>query len=571
MIEFRNQLIDYLRREKELTEAEIARHRTLSDEAKEEAGLMIRHASIDISDDEVLTNEYRFRFDDNQTKIRIGDKVKLICENTDVAVRKLVTVLEVSPTYIVLETGSDLGLDENSLWSIEVLEVSMFESFIKVIEKIEEGQPGSSFISQLAGEELPEDENMFGVSSKARQLAEALSETLNEAQADAVYYAIKQPSVRLIQGPPGTGKTHVLACICEIMAKVDKETAIVAKTHQAVNNALNKVKKRNPMLTVIKVGQELRSDGLDPQVLNFATYQQYLKWREANKRRRTTEVVGMTLQAATVNMGMRNTGFKPQMVLVDEASQIPVAEAAIIGASGVGSIIFIGDDRQMPPIFVQSLENDPLSMSVFEYLAEKYPDIKDVLDTTYRMNDEICEFVSERYYRPYGIDLVSDMSAASRRMVLDCSDAVDERMELLFGKESPSIVYTLGSDPKRDYVSQDENVDEAQLAAEIAVFAMQHGIPATDIAVVTPFRKQVNAIRSAFTYLRYDTEHRPLVDTVERLQGQDVRLIILSFAVTDPDYFHQLEDFITNENRLNVMISRAKEKVVILKSYMIRF
>ena len=158
MIEFRNQLIDYLRREKELTEAEIARHRTLSDEAKEEAGLMIRHASIDISDDEVLTNEYRFRFDDNQTKIRIGDKVKLICENTDVAVRKLVTVLEVSPTYIVLETGSDLGLDENSLWSIEVLEVSMFESFIKVIEKIEEGQPGSSFISQLAGEELPEDD-----------------------------------------------------------------------------------------------------------------------------------------------------------------------------------------------------------------------------------------------------------------------------------------------------------------------------------------------------------------------------------------------------------------------------
>ena len=43
-------------------------------------------------------------------------------------------------------------------------------------------------------------------------------------------------------------------------------------------------------------------------------------------------------------------------------------------------------------------------------------------------------------------------------------------------------------------------------------------------------------------------------------------MIILSFAVTDKDYFNKIKDFLLNPNRLNVMISRAKTKVVILGS-----
>ena len=61
-----------------------------------------------------------------------------------------------------------------------------------------------------------------------------------------------------------------------------------------------------------------------------------------------------------------------------------------------------------------------------------------------------------------------------------------------------------------------------------------------------------------------------LVDTVERLQGQDVDMIILSFAVSDKDYFDKINDFLLNPNRLNVMISRAKTKVVILASEVIQ-
>ena len=56
----------------------------------------------------------------------------------------------------------------------------------------------------------------------------------------------------------------------------------------------------------------------------------------------------------------------------------------------------------------------------------------------------------------------------------------------------------------------------------------------------------------------------PLMDTVERLQRQDVKMIVISMSVTDKAYYNEHESFLLNPNRLNVMISRAKSKVVIL-------
>jgi len=59
---------------------------------------------------------------------------------------------------------------------------------------------------------------------------------------------------------------------------------------------------------------------------------------------------------------------------------------------------------------------------------------------------------------------------------------------------------------------------------------------------------------------------QPIIDTVERLQGQDVDVIILSFSISDDAYYATQRSFLLNPNRLNVMISRAKQKVVIIKS-----
>ena len=566
MNEFREQLIAYLVEEREISKKEITLHKMMSPEEKEAEGLMIRNAEISITSEEIGTDEYRFRFDNNNTKIRLGDHILLTSNGKD-QIKKPLTVLEITPEYMVIKADK-IVLDESCTWDIELHEMSSYETYIAILEKMDEASPGAYFLSQLAGEEQPKEESMFGVNPKAIQLSETLTSKLNKAQMNAVYCAIKQPTLRLIQGPPGTGKTHVLSCISKIMSIVGNEVAIVAKTHQAVNNALNSVKKNAPILNVIKVGQELRSDGLDKTVLNFESYKSYLDWRNEKKKKKGTsaDVVGMTLQAATVNMCLRNSGFKPQVVLVDEASQIPVAEAAIIGASGAGTIVFIGDDRQMPPIFMEELENDPLSISIFELITKTHPMIKDVLNISYRMNSEICSYVSEHFYWPYGIDLQPGGPNKDKSMIFDCSDYPDKRIEEIFGKDSSSIV-TLNVSEKKGY--EDDNLEEAIFATQVAAFAMQKGVSKDDIAIVTPFRKQVNAIRSAFLNLDFSEENTPLVDTVERLQGQDVRLIVLSFAVNDYTYYSKIKSFLLNANRINVMISRAKEKVVILKSDMV--
>lgn len=560
MIEFRDSLIKYLQEEKEFCEAEIAAHKLLSREEKAIEGLLICDT---VAEPQENSNECIFRYAENNTKARLGDMVKIRSTRTNVAEDTLMMILEVTTDYVVIETGNH-EFPEGSTWDIEISEVSMFDTFISVLESIDESAPGAYFLQQLSGIEQPTDESMFGADQKAIEMANSYADILNENQMDALYYAVKQPSLRLIQGPPGTGKTHVLACIANIMSSIGMEVAVVAKTHQAVNNALNAIKKRNPSLNVIKIGQSIRSQGLVDSVLLFEKYSDYLSWRKREKNRDTADVVGMTLQASAVNMCLRNSGFKPQVVLVDEASQIPLAEAAIVGASGAGTVVFIGDDRQMPPIFVEPLEHDRLSVSIFQYLADMYPEIKDVLNITYRMNNEICTFDSRIFYEPYGIKLVSSDSAKDRKLIVDASSCGDERIAEILGSED-SIHFINVSQENHE----EDNVEEALFAAQCASVAMQNGIPANDIAIVTPFRKQVNAIRNAFKYLRRPEEERPLVDTVERLQGQDVEIIILSFSVTDPNYYQKVQSFLLNPNRLNVMISRAKTKVVILKSNII--
>jgi superfamily I DNA and/or RNA helicase len=86
-----------------------------------------------------------------------------------------------------------------------------------------------------------------------------------------------------------------------------------------------------------------------------------------------------------------------------------------------------------------------------------------------------------------------------------------------------------------------------------------------NVSIITPYRKQVRLLRAkARDYFSQDM--MPLIDTVERLQGQDVDCIILSFASSDENYINEVHGFLFNPNRLNVMISRAKTKVIIFGS-----
>jgi superfamily I DNA and/or RNA helicase len=56
------------------------------------------------------------------------------------------------------------------------------------------------------------------------------------------------------------------------------------------------------------------------------------------------------------------------------------------------------------------------------------------------------------------------------------------------------------------------------------------------------------------------------VDTVERFQGQQRDVIIASFALDDPDAIGDADEFLMSLKRFNVMVARARAKLIVLVS-----
>lgn len=113
---------------------------------------------------------------------------------------------------------------------------------------------------------------------------------------------------------------------------------------------------------------------------------------------------------------------------------------------------------------------------------------------------------------------------------------------------------------------EQENYLEAQAIAELVATSLAAGLPAREVAVVTPFRRQVLAIRQALRDRLEIVPKELVVDTVERVQGASVELILVSLAANSPEYLRQVRRFLLLPNRLNVALSRARAKAIFFVS-----
>lgn len=550
---FRDQLLEYLQTQKELEQKDIEASQRLSDEEKAEAGLLLKAARVT----RVCGHQYVLSTPDDNTKLRVGDGVQCTAEGR----RFRAKIIDLGLGTITVETKTELAKD--AMLDIEVMQYVLLDPMIALMEGIDDGKPGAHFLGVLSQQQEPKPQGLGAINAN---LVTTIPQTHNERQLEVIRQVLKRPSVYCIQGPPGTGKTAVLATIAHTFSAQRKEVLVIANTHQAVNNALNKIMGKAEGLNVVKIGEPIKADGLAEGIVNADTYNAYLKTRKTARRTAPADVVGMTLHAAVVNLGLRNTGFQPKVVLVDEAGQMPMVYAALIGTFGCGSIVFIGDDRQMPPIYHPQLVSHPFSRSIFEYLCTLYPQLRHTLNTTYRMNGEITQFVSRAFYEPLGKEygIVSSAYSRGRTLPIHLQPSPDTAAV-------PVEKRVLGSDRSVVLIEQsvcdnagytDFNPVEAYTAINFATAALDGGISLEDIAIITPYRKQVKMLVSSWPS-RYPM---PLVNTVECLQGQDVEIIILSFAAADPAFVKAQMGFILDEHRLNVMVSRAKTKVVVLMS-----
>lgn len=548
MEEFRDNLLKYLFVEKKLAEEDAEKLKNMSREEKVENNLLLINVSI-ISHDNDL---YELNVPDNYSKLRAGDKV--IIKNDDSSSEYEATIIDVF--FDTLTISCDKELDLESTFSIEQKSPDLLQSLISCLEGIYSGVPGAAFLRLLSGEEKLEVVDFLKVDIDKIPKFDNVKNLLNKEQLEAVSSMLDYPPVHVLQGPPGTGKTAVLAATAIATSLMNREVVIIANTHHAVNNALQKIRSLDKNATLIKVGAALKSEELDDTILKFEKFSEYYDYSYKNRRKkRTGYIVGMTIWGAITHLGLRHHAhFRPYISLVDEASLMPLSLATILGKTAP-SVCLFGDSRQMPPIFRPELEGNDNSISILDYCSQKVEGVPVIaLHTTYRMNEDITNVVSKSFYEPNGITLHSAESVSNNIFTSAYLNQKDLNGSVVYMDSSISTP-----------LCEEENEGEADAVIDMVKALLLEGNSPSDLAVITPFRKQVRLIRSKAAEM-LDSENLPLIDTVERLQGQDVQCIILSFASSSKSYIEGIKSFLFNANRLNVMISRAKTKVVIFAS-----
>jgi len=366
---------------------------------------------------------------------------------------------------------------------------------------------------------------------------------LNAAQVAAGAAAIATESLNLVQGPPGTGKTRLLAEVVAALCGAGCRIAVCAYTHRAVDNALLAIRRAAPQLATIKLASS-SNDGRDDL---RAAGVQLIDARRARLPDKGVVVGGTCFQIAKLQ-----DGYKFHYTVFDEAGQLPIPHA-LPGMLRAQRWLFFGDHHQLPPVVSTAQADREAAASIFAHLHERYG--SHLLDTTYRMNDGVCDVVSRTFYRSR---LHADPSAGARRMPFVPGGRLDEVLDPQHG------VVWLRLDHRQP---GQRSVEEAHAIADLVEdLVRRHGVPAAEIAVIAPFRAQVRLLRSAIQHKALPGIEALVVDTVERIQGQEREVVLVSLTAGDPREAKGRGAFHLSTNRLNVALSRARTKAVLVAS-----
>ena len=203
-------------------------------------------------------------------------------------------------------------------------------------------------------------------------------QTVRQLQAREL--AMGTSDIALIQGPPGTGKTTVICGIIEELVKAGKRILLVAPTHVALDNVLEKVGTR-PGITAIRLGSEKNveakahrfllshrsrdllgqlskkiRDAADDELAHDPVAQVQRDWAE---RIKDDDAIGSMLLlnanllcATPIGIAMapefRDVEVVFDVMIMDEASKATITDF-LVPAARARKWILVGDHRQLPP------------------------------------------------------------------------------------------------------------------------------------------------------------------------------------------------------------------------------
>ncbi|MEM8483997.1 MAG: AAA domain-containing protein [Bacteroidota bacterium] len=502
-----------------------------------------------ISDIDVISHDLaklRVRCRLNISKFRIGSRLRIHQNNPADGISCEVLrddglELELKPGY--RESFSGIT---GSGWILDNDYVDIRRILKEVLSELEHNKEMyQRFVQKLNGDLKP----LLSRQKAEQVLSEARKKGFNAKQLKAYLAAYAAQNYYLIQGPPGTGKTWVLAHLAARLAQDGERVLITAFTHRAINNALVKTARTTGFDKICKVGQTTNATDLSWNGGSVANYEKFSLSPYSHEEKGL--IVGGTCFAVRTR---RLSDIEFDTVIFDEAGQVtlPLAFAGMLAGK---RYIFIGDHKQMPPVVVAEHRDKQITKSIFESLFAHAPGT--MLDTTYRMNKEINDFPSKQFYMG---NLQTAASCANNQIKLNHAP---DRFKAILNPQRPSVFVDLGHE-KRGMRSSEEAILSAHLVKDM----IAGGINPKEIAIIAPYRAQGRLIREQIRKLENGRIwlENIVVDTVERIQGQERDVILISLTTSDPSHAANRAEFFFQPNRLNVALTRPRKKRIVIGS-----
>jgi len=470
---------------------------------------------------------------------REGERVRLSLNDPDGPDFMDVTFLGLTGKGLSVTAPRDAVFPVDEGWTLDEGMVDLSDFYLKALAELASTAHGRDVVlpALLGGEG-----NEIDLEEHAGFSGDLEESGLDESQVDGVANCLAAERFHLVQGPPGTGKTLTLAKLVAALVEQGNRVLLTSFTHRAIHHALRKVggmvdcpvfKISDPFPNDAE-GIEFRDDFAGTGLLDHSG----------------PYVIGATPFALFTS---RAGEARFDVAVIDEASQMRV-EAAVMPMLRAQRWFFFGDRQQLPPVVQRPVE-DAAGDSVLQILSRD--GCQTMLRTTYRMNTPLVRWPSENFYQG---ELVAARANCGHRFRLKSESA---RPDLL-GAEPAMVRVELEHQGNRAF-SNEEADETASLIEEM----LEGGLAPSEIGVVVPFRAQAARVRHLLRFERFakwPDIGEITVDTVERFQGQEREAIIVSFVVSDPDFMNRLAGFLTYPQRLNVAVTRARTKVILIHS-----